>query len=121
MSTVSKVGVGNEMRTKIAPWRYLKNSTRYSNDVEDYWPCTSGLSAVNAIGTQLRDPTNSGLTRWRLSVKMDAVEQTKWEEPREKAPFLSSPGFVFYYARKNISITTLDIIKEDKERNHNKG
>ena len=25
-----------------------------------------GLSAVNAIGTQLRDPINSGLTRWRV-------------------------------------------------------
>ena len=28
-------------------------------------PCAGGLSAVNAIGTQLRDPINSGLTRWR--------------------------------------------------------
>ena len=26
------------------------------------------LSAVNAIGTQLRDPINSGLTRWRMAV-----------------------------------------------------
>ena len=25
--------------------------------------------AVNAIGTQLCDPINSGLTRWRLAVK----------------------------------------------------
>ena len=34
-----------------------------------YWPCTGGLSAVNAIGTQLRDdPINSGLTRWRMAV-----------------------------------------------------
>ena len=31
----------------------------------DDWPCAGGLSAVNAIGTQLRDPINSGLTRWR--------------------------------------------------------
>ena len=23
--------------------------------VEDYWPCPGGLSAVNAIGTQMRD------------------------------------------------------------------
>ena len=30
--------------------------------------CADGLSAVNAIGTQLRDPINSGLTRWRTSV-----------------------------------------------------
>ena len=32
------------------------------NTVEDYWPCAGGLSVVNAIGTQLRDPINSGLT-----------------------------------------------------------
>ena len=46
---------------KAAPvWNYL----------EVYWPCAGGLSAVSAIGTQLRDPLNSGLTRWRLTVKM---------------------------------------------------
>ena len=31
---------------------------------------------MNAIGTQLRDPINSGLTRWRIAVKyklMDAA------------------------------------------------
>ena len=42
-----------------------KGSTRNWNYLEDYWPCVGGLSAVNAIGTQLRDPINSGLTRWR--------------------------------------------------------
>ena len=31
-------------------------------------PCAGGLSAVNAIGTQLRDPIDSGLTRWRMAV-----------------------------------------------------
>ena len=36
--------------------------------IEVYWPCVSGLSTVNAIGTQLRDPINSGLTQWRLAV-----------------------------------------------------
>ena len=35
--------------------------------------CPRGLSAVNAIGTQLRDPVHSGLARWRLTVYMDAV------------------------------------------------
>ena len=35
-----------------------------TNYLEVYWPCPGGLSAVNAIGTQLRDPINSGLTRW---------------------------------------------------------
>ena len=37
-------------------------------DLEDYRPCAGGLSAVNAIGTHLRDPINSGLTRWRMAV-----------------------------------------------------
>ena len=36
--------------------------------LEVYWPCAGGLSAVNAIGTQLRDPIDSGLTRWRMAV-----------------------------------------------------
>ena len=36
--------------------------------VEVYWPCAGGLSGVNAIGAQLRDPINSGLTQWRLAV-----------------------------------------------------
>ena len=33
------------------------------NYLEVYCPCAGGLSAVNAIGTQLRDPIISGLTR----------------------------------------------------------
>ena len=33
-----------------------------------YWPCAGGLTAVNAIGTHLRDPTSTGLTRWRMAV-----------------------------------------------------
>ena len=43
-----------------------KGSTRYWNYLEDYWPCVGGLSAGSAIGTQLRDLENSGLTRWRM-------------------------------------------------------
>ena len=38
------------------------------NYLEVDWPCAGGLSAVNAIGTHLRDPINSGLTRWRMAV-----------------------------------------------------
>ena len=48
------------------------------NYLEVYWPCAGGLSAVNAIGTQLRDPINSGLTRWRMAVineQMDAAAE----------------------------------------------
>ena len=32
----------------------------------NYWPCTDGLSAVDAFGAQLLDPINSGLARWRM-------------------------------------------------------
>ena len=38
------------------------------NYLEVYWPRAGGLSAMNAIGTQLRDPINSGLTRCRMAV-----------------------------------------------------
>ena len=46
--------------------------------LEVYWPCAGGLSAVNAIGAQLRDSINSGLTQWRLAVLnivMDAAAE----------------------------------------------
>ena len=33
---------------------------------------------MNAIGTQLRDPIDSGLTRWRLAVQIN-----KWPPPRK--------------------------------------
>ena len=53
-----------------------QGSTRYWNYLEVYWPCAGGLLAVNAIGTQLRDPINSGLTRWRMAVsQMDAAAE----------------------------------------------
>ena len=45
-----------------------EGSTRYWNYLKDHWPCAGGLSAVNAIGTQLGDSINSGLTRWRMAV-----------------------------------------------------
>ena len=48
-------GCGKEGRILIGPWWHY---------LEIYWPCAGGLSAVNVIGTQLRDPINSGLTRW---------------------------------------------------------
>ena len=63
---IPSVGVGKERRTLIGPW-WCKGSSHYWNYLEDYWPCAGGLSpAVNAIGTQLRDPINSGLARWRI-------------------------------------------------------
>ena len=50
------------------------------NYLEVYWPCAGGLSAVNAIKTQLHDPINSGLTRWRMAVKN--ILYNKWTPPR---------------------------------------
>ena len=55
-----------------------KKATLVRNYLEVYWPCAGGLSAVNAIGTQLRDPINSRLTRRRLAVLniiMDAAAE----------------------------------------------
>ena len=52
-----------------------QGSTRW-NYLEVYWPCAGGLSAVNAIGTHLRNPKHSGLTRWRMAVsKLDAAAE----------------------------------------------
>ena len=58
------VGVGKESRTLQMVHGDLQNgSTRYWKYLEDFWPCAGGLSAVNAIGTQLRDLIDSGLTQ----------------------------------------------------------
>ena len=54
-----------------------KGSTRYWNDLEDYWPCAGGLLAVNAIGTHLGDLKKLGtdpmvvgiLNKWTPSRK----------------------------------------------------
>ena len=54
-------------RILIGPWWPAK-AALVRNYLEVYLPCAGGLSAVNAIGTQLRDPINSGLTRWRMAV-----------------------------------------------------
>ena len=60
-------GCEKERRIFIGPWGPAKAAPVW-NYLEVYWPCAGGLSAVNAIGTQLRDPINSGLTRWRMAV-----------------------------------------------------
>ena len=64
-----------------------KGSTCYWNYLEYYWPCAGGLSAMNAIGTQLRDPINSGLTRWRMAVSIN-----EWTPPRKSGgiPWVST-------------------------------
>ena len=69
------------------------NSNRYSTYFEDYWPGDGGLSAVNAIGTQLRDPMNLGLTRWRMT-----VSRNKWTSPRK------SKGIPRVNARRRLKV-----------------
>ena len=71
------VGVG---KRGVINWSMVtcKNATLVRNYLEVYWPCADGFSAVNAIGTQLRGPIKSGLTRWRLAVlniTMDAAAE----------------------------------------------
>ena len=51
-------------------------NTNTTQSLEDYQSCVSRFSAVNTIDTQLRDPINSGLARWRLAVKMEAVAES---------------------------------------------
>ena len=74
-------GCGKEKRMLIGPWCSAK-AAPVRNYLEVYWPCAGGLSAVNAIGTQLRDPINSGLTRWRMAVSYGRRRGTR-EESRK--------------------------------------
>ena len=60
-------GYGKERR-KLTGLLWPAKAALVRNYLEVYWLCAGGLSAVNAIGTQLRDPINSGLTRWRMVV-----------------------------------------------------
>ena len=68
-------GCGKDRRILIVPWRPAK-AALVRNYLEAYWPCAGRLSAVNAIGTQSRDPISSGLTRWSMAVSlMDAAAE----------------------------------------------
>ena len=55
------VGVGKRGDIN-GSWRSAE-AALVRNYLEVYWSCAGELSAVNAIGTQVRDPMNSGLTR----------------------------------------------------------
>jgi hypothetical protein len=63
---------GKERYILFDPWRPVTAAPVW-NYLEICWPCAGGLSAVNDIGTQLRDSINSGLTRWRMGVSI-----SKW-------------------------------------------
>ena len=59
---VATSGCGKREAHILIDWSIVtcKCSTRYWNYLEVLWPCAGGLSAVNAIGAQLRDdPINS--------------------------------------------------------------
>ena len=89
MSTVPTVGVGNDARAIIGSWGYSTRIaiSRYSSYLGDYPPYAGGLSAVNAIGTQLRYNRNEGFSRpnQRLNLEshsgriMSAVEVKVWK------------------------------------------
>ena len=53
-------GRGKERQILVCLWRPAM-AAPVLNYLEVYWPCAGELSAVNAIGTQLSDPVNSGL------------------------------------------------------------
>ena len=69
-----------------------KGNTRYWNYLEEYWPCAGGLSAVNASGTELHDPMNSGLTRWRLTSEIDSVVESGRKERNPVSKHHIQPG-----------------------------
>ena len=52
----------------IGPWWPAKAAPVWNYYLEVYWPCAGGLSAVNTIGTQLRDPITRDLPDgvWRF-------------------------------------------------------
>ena len=62
------VGVGKRGEYYLVRGDLPRQHSFGTNYLEVYWPRAGGLSAVNAIGTQLRDPIKSGLTRWRMAV-----------------------------------------------------
>ena len=61
-----------------------KDRPRYSNDLQDYWPCAGILTEVSAIGMQVRNPINSGLTQWRLTAKYVDVVLKSGRNPASK-------------------------------------
>ena len=66
----------------MGPWGYLNRSTRYSTYLEDRWPCAGGLSAVNAFGTQLRDPTELETDPMAVDgIDVDAVVAENGRDP----------------------------------------
>ena len=61
--TVLVTSPGTESSYPPPPPQSLNDTALVRNYLEVYWTCAGGLSAMNAIGTPLRDPIISGLTR----------------------------------------------------------
>ena len=69
-------GCRKYLHTELGPSDFLNRQHLLLSYRVDHWLCAGGLLAANAIGAQLRDPIDSGLTRWRLTVWMDAVVES---------------------------------------------
>ena len=82
-SYVNHSGYGKREANINCPMETSKGNTRYWNYLQGYWPCAGGLSAVNTIGTRLRDLVNVGLTRWRLAVYINGCHRGNREESRK--------------------------------------
>ena len=54
------VGVGKRGAYELLVHGDLAKAALVRNYLEVYWPSAGGLSAVNAIGTRLRDPIARG-------------------------------------------------------------
>ena len=81
-SVIPIVGVGKERRTLIGPWITTKAAPVTGTTLRATSPAGE-LSAVNAIGTKLRDPMNSGLIQWRMAVEINGRRRGNWEEFRK--------------------------------------
>ena len=62
------LGVGKRGAYSLVHGDISAKAALVRNYLEVYWPCANGLSSVNAVGTHLRDPINSGLARWRMAI-----------------------------------------------------
>ena len=67
-SATTCVGSRCGSRLRAVPWAIVAAHW-------DYRPCAGGLSAVNTLDTQIRGPISSGLTKWRLTVKIGTVTE----------------------------------------------
>ena len=54
---------------RVLPWQITMDQLIFASlSHTHYWYEVGMLKGVDAIGTQMRDPMNSGLTRWRMAV-----------------------------------------------------